>query len=338
VQVQRQGRWGEAGVWFDRALALNPANLPARINAIYNRQCQGGDKRPLDGAAVERELRESFESYRNWADILDADGPVDEPTFLLRTAHAFLAGGDYRQAAREFTRCSELAPGWAEPKLWLALSYIGLQDFARALAATEQAQASAPPQDAGGLAELMTCQTTALQGLGRTNEAAACLETFLRQYHDRREVLSAAADVLEQNRQYRKELSVIDALLARDPNDVSLLAQKGWCELHSAKFDSAVATLSRVLSLEPSNAEARLHRAIALFSAGKLDAARADYQELLKREAYAQSARFGLAAIARRRQDTNAAIEFYQQFLSNSVPGTRIYRAAVQQLGRLEGR
>src|SRR5208337_5325284 len=99
-----------------------------------------------------------------------------------RTAQALLPGGNYRQAAGEFARCEELAPAWAEPKLWLALSCIDRRDFAAALELTDRVRAAGPPQDPVGLAQLLVCRTTALQGLGRTNEAAACLASFLSQY------------------------------------------------------------------------------------------------------------------------------------------------------------
>ena len=282
VQMQRLGRWAEAGAWFERALALNPDNLAAQINAEYNQHCQRGDKQRLKAAAVEREFQDLFGAYRNWGEILNANGPLDEPTFLLRAAQALVPGGNYRQAAEEFARCAELAPEWAEPKLWLALNYIDRRDFAGALELTEAVQSSGPPQDGTGLAQLLMCRTTALQGLGRTNEATACLESFISQYGGHADVLSAAAELLEHNGQLKKELALLNELLSREPNDLKLLATKGWCELQLARFDAATATLSRVLSRDQSNAEARLYRATARLGAGQLEPARDDYQLLLK--------------------------------------------------------
>jgi len=337
VQMQRLGRWAEAGVWFERALALNPENLAAQINAKYNQQCQRGDKKRLEGAAIEKEFQDLFGTYRNWGEILDADGPVDEPTFLLRAAQVLLPGGNYRQAAGDFARCEELAPEWAEPKLWLALSYIGQRDFASALELTEGVQTSGPPQDGAGLAKLLMCRTTALQGLGRTNEAAACLESFISQYRGRADVLLTAAELLEQNGQFKKELALLDEVVSREPNDLKLLTKKGWCELQVGRSAAAVETLTRVLSRDRSNAEARLYRGTALLEAGQLEAAREDFQELLKSGPYAQNARFGLGAIARGQKDTNAAIELYQQYLSNSVPGSPESRAAAKRLKQLKG-
>ena len=218
--MQRLGRWAEAGVWFDRALALNPNNLTARINARYNQQCQRGDRQRLQAAAVEREYDDLFTAYRDWAEILGANGPLDEPTFLLAAAQVMRQGANYRQAAGDFARCGELAPEWVEPKLWLALSYIDLRDFASALEMTEGVQTAGPPRDAAGLAQLLMYRTTALQGLGRTNEAAACLEGFISQHRGAAEVLSTAADLLEANEQFRRELAILEELLSQEPNSL----------------------------------------------------------------------------------------------------------------------
>jgi len=286
---------------------------------------------------VEKELHDRFAAYRNWGEILDANGPIDEPTFLLPAAQVLRPGLNFRQAAGDFARCGELAPEWVEPKLWLALSYIDLRDFASALELTERIQASGPPQDGAGLAQLLMCRTTALQGLGRTNEAGAYLESFISQYREHGDVLSTAAELLEQNGQYRKELAVLDEVVSREPHNLKLLVRKGRCELRLARFEAAVTSLTRVLARDRSDAEARLYRATAFLGAGQLEAARDDYQELLKKGPYAQNARFELGAVALRQQDTNAAIKFYREYLSNSVPGSPEYRAVANRLKRLKG-
>ena len=104
-----------------------------------------------------------------------------------------------------------------------------------------------------------------------------------------------------------------------------------------ARYEAAVISLNRALSRDQANAEARLYRAGAFLGAGQLKAARDEYQELLEKGRYAQNARFGLAAIALRQQDTNAAIKLYREYLANSVPGSREYGAATDCLKWLKG-
>jgi tetratricopeptide (TPR) repeat protein len=317
---------------------LNPDNLAAQINAEYNRRCERGDRKRLDGPSIEKQFHDLLAAYRNWGEILSRNGPVDEPTFLFQASQALLPGGNDRQAARGFARCAALAPDWPEPKLWLALSYIDLRDFPNALELTESIQSSGALRDGTGLSQLLMCRTTALQGLGRTNEAAACLEGFISQYRGQADVLLMAAEMFAQNRQFKKELAVLDELLSRDPDNLKLLAAKGWCELQVARYEAATETLTRLLSRDRSNEEARLHRAIARLRAGQLDAAQADFQELLQTTTNSQNALFGLGAIAWRNQDTNAAILLYEQYLSNGVPGLAQYRVAAGRLARLKGK
>jgi tetratricopeptide (TPR) repeat protein len=338
VQMQRLERWPEAGVWFRRALELNPGNLSARVNAEYNQRCQRGDRRRLDAAATGKEFENLFNRSRNWAEILDRGGPVDEPTCLFEVGRVYLAGRNNHQAARELARCVELAPRWPEPKLWLGLSYLDLRDFVNALRVTDSIDASDPPRDGGGLAQLLMCRTTALQGLGRTNEAVACIEGFVQQYKEQGDVLRRAAALFEQNLQFRKELTVLDELLQREPRDLELLAKKGWAELQLARYGAAAATLTTVLSLAQSNEEARLHRAMARLGNGQLEAAREDYEQLLKGTAYVPNALYGLGTVAWREHDTNTAIRLYEQCLSNAMPRSPQFALAVERLRQLKSK
>jgi tetratricopeptide (TPR) repeat protein len=269
--------------------------------------------------------------------VLERDGPVDEPTCLFRTARLPEQDERPRQAAREFARCAELAPEWPVPKLWLARCRLDLEDFAGALELTERIEAESPPAAAGGWADLLFYRTCALRGLGRTNEATACIEQFVSRHRDMDRVISTGAELYGLSRQREKELGLLDELLGRQPNDAELLARKGLAEIMLGRYDDAVATLSRALALAPADGKARLHRAAAEVEAGRLEAARADYQELLKAPEFAPSAELGLGGIAWRNHDTNAAIGFYEGYLSNSVPGSAQYAAAVERLRQLRG-
>jgi hypothetical protein len=51
---------------------------------------------------------------------------------------------------------------------------------------------------------------------------------------------------------------------------------------------------------------------------------------------HAQNALFGLGAIAWRQHDTNAAIEFYQRYLSNGVQSSAQYMVAAERLKQLK--
>ncbi len=335
VTMQRLGSWAEAGMWFRRALELNPDNLSAQINALYNERWQRGEKTRLDGVTVEHQFRDLFARYNNWAEVLGADGPVDEPTFLFRTARILLPGRNYRQAAMWFARCAELAPEWVPPKLRLAESYLGLRNFSKALEVTDAIQTSGRQLGGPGLADLLFSRVTALRELGRTNEATACIESFVGRCREHGEVLATAANLYAASGQLVQALDLVDELLKRDPNHLGLLMNKGFVQLRLLRYDAAIATLTKVLSLAPSDGEARLRRAVAFLEAGQLDAARDDYEQLLKTTNQSQNALFGLGAIAWRKGDTNVAMEVYRQFLSNAVPRSLQHKIASDRLKQL---
>ncbi len=320
VESQRLGHWGEAGAWFQRSLELNAENLSAHINSEYNEHWQRGEKARLNPATIQKQFAEVFARQNDWREVLSDFGPVDEPTFLFRTGRAFLANRNTRLAASAFQRSSDLAPDWPAPKLWLTQSLIDQGNFAQALKVSESFQQADRPQDGAGLAQLLHCRATALQGVGRTNEIAPCIDGFVREDGKYLEVLAAAADAYAQNGLHEQQLATIEELLKREPNRPEWLSRKGVAELQLERYQAAIATLTAVLSLAPTDENARLSRAIARLAAGQLDPAREDYEALLNSSTNSANALYGLGAIAWRRHDTNAAIGFYQQYLTNAIP------------------
>jgi tetratricopeptide (TPR) repeat protein len=260
---------------------------------------------------------------------------VDEPTFLFRTGRMLLANGNTLLAATAFQRSLELAPNWAPPRLWLAQSLDDEGNFAEALNVTDNIQKSNLPKEGPGLAQLLHCRAVALRGLGRTNEIGPGIQDFLREHNQHREVLAAAASLYAQNDLYDKELLALDELLAREPNKPEWLSRKGIAELHLSQFDAAISTLTAALSLAPADNNARLCRAVARLGADQLDAAREDYQRLLDSAPDSANALFGLATVAWRKHDTNTAIAFYQQYLSNAIPESPQYTNTCERLRQL---
>jgi tetratricopeptide (TPR) repeat protein len=338
VRMQRLGQWKEAGLWFQRALELNPANLSAQINLEYNQRHQRGDPAPLIREAVEVQFADLFRKYRTWEPAVRDNGPVDEPTYLCRTAGFLWVERNHRQAAGEFLRCVELAPDWLEPKLGLAESYVILGDFANGMRLAETLSSANPPLTGLDEARLVSCRARALQGLGRRKEATACIEGFVRQHQEQPEVLSTAMQLYLQCEQYALALPLLDQLLSREPDNPGFLQSKGIAHIGLWQWDAAIATLTRALALDPSNPGARINRAIARLHAGHLEDARADYQELLKRFPNAFQVLYGLAEIASRKQDTNTAIEFYQRYLANGLPESDEYKLVSYRLKSLQPR
>jgi tetratricopeptide (TPR) repeat protein len=334
VEAQRRDRWAEAGVWFRRSLELNPGNLSAYINSAFNEQWQRGDKTRLNPAAVQKQFAEVFGRHNDWRDILSNCGRVDEPTFLFRTGRAFLANGNIRLASNAFKRSADLAADWPVPRLWLAHSLNELGNYTEALNVTDHFPNGLA--DEGIVrAQFLRCRVTSLQGAGRTNEIPAFVGEFVRQNGQHREVLVAAATAYAENDMHEQQLATVDELLKREPNRSEWLSQKGLAELQLGRYEAAIATLSSALTLAPTDENARLSRAVARLAADQLDAAREDYQQLLNSKTCSANALFGLGTIAWRKHETNTAIGFYQQYLTNAIPRSSQASVAGQRLKEL---
>ena len=338
VQLQRLDRWQEAGLWFGRALKLNPGNLAARINLEFNERYQHGGRDRLEAEAFETQFAPLFAKYRAWGAALEDNGPVDEPTFLLRTAAWLRSGRNYVQAAGEFTRCAELAPGWLEPKLGLAECKAAVGDFDAALRMIDNLQIANPPQTEVDEARVSLCRANALQGLGRREEASTCVAKLATEHAGQPEVLATAVRLCLQGEQYAQALTLLEALLQREPNSREFLSNKGIAEMGLQQYDAAAASFTRALTVAPSDPAARINRAISFLRGGQLDAARADYQDLRKRFPNSYQVLYGLGEIAWRKQDTNTAVELYQRYVSASVPGSDEYRLVCERLETLHAR
>jgi tetratricopeptide (TPR) repeat protein len=335
VQALRSGRGTEAAEWFRRAVALNPDNLAALINMEYAERLRRGDRRWLTVAEARRLFPGPFALYENWWEVHSRNGPVDEPAFLLHTARALLASQNPRQAAIAFARCAELSPDLPAPKLWQAHCRNLTRNHAGALELADEVGPSIQRLNGRGLGQLLQCRATALQGLGRTNDAATFIERFVGEHGKHGEVLDAAAHLHAANGQFQSELALREELCRRAPDNPELLAKEGLAELRLARYDDAIATLTRALVLSPAHDEARLLRAVARLGADQWEAAREDYELLLKKPGHSQTALFGLGDIAWRERDTNAVRLYYERFLSNSAASSPRAAVASERLKHL---
>lgn len=337
VQMQRHGRGPEAVKWFRRAMAINPYNLAAHINLEYANRSQRRDRSRLPLAGTIQRDTELFGKYDTWWEVLNSNGPVDEPTFLLQTGRTLLAFDDYRQATESFTRCVALAPDWLAPKLWLAHCYTRSRNFGGALKLTDNIQASNPPPNGSSLAQLLECRVRALGGLGRTNDAARCLERFVEEHGQHREVLSVAAAFYAAVGQFQPELALREELVRRESANLEYLARKGLAELRLKRYEPAIATLTQVITIEPTNEQMRFLRAVAFLGAGQLEAARSDYLPFLRKPpSPSPSVSLALESIDGRERETDAVMRYYQQFLSNSVVASLQAASAFECLQQLQ--
>jgi len=137
---------------------------------------------------------------------------------------------------------------------------------------------------------------------------------------------------------YTNALAVIDSRLREEPDNTVWLFNEGYVYLQLKDYEKAITALTHVLSVESDNNTARFNRAIAYLSSGRLDEARADYEELS--QIYTNSFRidYGLGDIAWRRHQTNDAIKYFKLYLQNANTNTAEATNIIERLRKLQGK
>lgn len=319
VQAQQAGLAGPVGQWFQRALEFDPDNLAARINQEFITRQQRGDTQRLTLGWLRETHPKLIAQYERWTDVISRGGPVDEPTFLFHTGRMYLAAGNPHQARDAFARSVALAGEWLAPRLAQAQCENMLGNYAAALTLTTESALPNAELKLAARIQWMQARATALWRTGQTNETVTFINTIAAAHREQPMLLVSAADFFAAVGRHADELAWREIVSQLDPKRLEWLILKGHAELRTGQAETAIATLTQALTLEPTSARARLFRAIAALRAGQLEAARQDYEKLLAQPATAPSALFGLGGISWRTRDTNAMIQYYQAFLTNTA-------------------
>ncbi|MCX6917490.1 MAG: tetratricopeptide repeat protein, partial [Verrucomicrobia bacterium] len=175
--------------------------------------------------------------------------------------------------------------------------------------------------------------------LAKTNQAkeAAILQGLLNSNPGDPVLLDRAKVAFAQLRSYTNAIHATDQQLQLAPDNPDGLLQKGLLCVQAGEFSNAIPTLTRLLSLTNTYA-GRMSRAQAYAQSGQWDAATADYQTTLRLVPAAYQPFYGLAEVARSKGDTNAAIGYYQQYLSRAPTNQFEFRAVMARLQSLQPR
>ncbi|MBI2947402.1 MAG: tetratricopeptide repeat protein [Verrucomicrobia bacterium] len=183
----------------------------------------------------------------------------------------------------------------------------------------------------------------------QTNKALATIETLLQKDPGNVSALMDQATIHFNSRAYEKSLASLDRILQKDPKNLSALLykvlvhieakdyknalaevervldiepdnydgllQKGIILIETQKFEDAVTPLTRLLKLHPNDVNGLKNRAIAHLQGGRLDEAQTDYAKLQRQLPRYHVPYYGLAEIAYRRKDAEAAIRNYEHYL-----------------------
>jgi len=321
VEMQKSGLLTNAAAHFERVLDLNPDNLVAQINLECNKNLRAGRKSMVQ---VSKSIEDEFGKYRKWDDILGENGPFDEPNFCYEQGRVFVGNNLFRQAASQFDRVSALAPENLVSRLWLSQLFImsGMPDQALNLVRQIRKQPDLALAVRTNRTELLFVETSAHLAQNDLGGAEASVRTALRQYPADADLLASATQVYMKYGRYTNALTTVEQQLAISPTNMSALINKGYVCMQIGAYEQAISPLTQVLAVDTNNYSALLNRAIAFLQRDKLDAARRDYEALQRAFPTAFQIYYGLAEVAWRKKDTNAAIRNYQLYLANAQTNT----------------
>lgn len=322
VYLQRAGLLAEAATNFLAAQRFNPDNASAGINLAFNRQLQTGKLPPID---LSRVSTDSFGNSHNWAEMRDADGPVDEVSFTYQDAIILSdKGGLLRQSIAPLMRVRELAPDRFDVRQRLANTYLlnHLPDGALEALQDPQRHPGRFSLTAQDQSALSTLAAAAYFQKREINRGIQILEAEIARQPGDSQLLAAAIQACIKMGYYSDALSLIDHQLEKNPNDAQMVFARGFANLQSGNYDPAIAAMTRTLELVTNSQTARFDRALAYLGSGKLEESRADFRQLQAVQTNSFQLAFGLGEIAWRLHDTNEAIRNYQIYLANARTNT----------------
>ncbi|HSA12167.1 MAG TPA: DUF2723 domain-containing protein [Candidatus Paceibacterota bacterium] len=334
VTLQRNGRPQPATPCFELALKLNADNVPARVNLQCNSNLLAGAKMTVLRSNTQQD---QLGKYRNWNQLLTRNGPFDDPTYCFQLGVAYATEGFGRQAGQQFERAMALAPGEIPVQLAFGglLNSTRMPDRALQIVARIRADPKLQPLSEPIQAELALLE--AGSWFVKTNAANAerIIYSLLASRPGDVALLNRAATTFATYHSYSNVLHVTDRQLKLTPDDPFVLLAKGAFSNLVGDYTNAIPALTRSLSLTNTYA-ARIGRALAYFRTDQLDAAEADYQALLQGFPGDYQGWQGLAEIARQKGDTNAAVRYYQRFLSSARPGSQEAMVVAERLRTLQ--
>ncbi len=337
VLLQRAGELDRALLCFNAALQFNPENVAAAINYDFNANLRRKSTAAVNVSSV---TADRFGRYRNWNEVLNANGPFDETSFCFENGVLLVQGGLFRQAITSFTRVRQLSPDHLPTRLWLGQCYLFNRLPEPALEAlhdplTHPTRFGLTEKNSTELNILAAAAYFQKNDLTRGSEF---LETEIARHPNDDNLLIAATQAYFLRGLYTNALRVIDRKLALTPDAPQWLFGKGYAEIQIGAYPQAIAALTRVLAIATNDPTARFNRALAFLQSDRLNDARADYRQLQTVYTNSFQVAYGLAEIAWRQHETNDATRNYKIFLANAPTNTVEFKTARERLTQLRGK
>ena len=332
VELQRAGEFDAAFKFFEEALALNPDNASALINRDANILWRNGKQRLRE---LSKPQQEKLNLYRGMDGLLAACGPIDVPEFAVEFAQGLVQAGLFRQAKQLVHRALAFAPDDIGFQMLLVNTYLAAEEPDRALEVISKLRPQMRTADPGPQIELARLEASAYYAKTNFTQAKKILEEMVNRfptydatynalsqlYVTQSQRLGAENNMAAASAELTNALNVIAGQLTKQPRNASAHFNYGTLSMFVKDLDRAIAEYTTVLELQKDNSAALLNRAMANLQNKKLDAAKRDYQELLRRFSIADyHVYYGLGEIAYMEKDWKAARENYEQYLRYMPP------------------
>jgi tetratricopeptide (TPR) repeat protein len=288
---------------------------------------------------LSKATNDQYGKYGTWSDLVNANGPFDEPSFcFVNGVELADANGFYRQAIASFNRVRELVPGDLQTRIRLARLYLLQSMPSRALDALND-----PLNDPRkfSIAETNSTFVSLLAAeacfqLTNHTRAEELLKTEITRHLSDDNVLAIVMQAFMVHGRFESALGLIDDRLKSAPNDPVWLYGRGYVCIQLKNYDGAIAAFTRVLTIQTNNEDALFNRAISNLAADRLDAARTDYLRLQQAHTNAFQIAYGLGEIAWRQHETNEAVRNYEIYLANASTNSGESKTVRERLDSLK--
>jgi len=336
VEEQRAGDLAGAAAHFESAQKLNPDNVVAQINDQFNQTLRAGQRVPVD---LSQAGPDRFGKSRGWNEVLNENGPFDEPSFCFQQGLIFAnQSGLFRQSVSLFERVRELDPDYLPARLQLAASYLVSRLPDPALDALheplEQPERFALTEDNDTQLNLFVA--AAYFQKNDTARGTQLIETEISRHPTNEDLLVTATKAYLAHKLFQNALGVINHKLKSSPDDPTWLFNKGYVSIQLKNYVEGISAMTRVLSMQTNNPQALFNRAVAYLQSDRLDDARADYETLHQTFTNSFQVAYGLGEIAYRKHDTNEAIKNYEVYLTYARTNTSEATNILQRLRELK--
>ena len=334
VELKRAGKAEAALTRFEQALELNEHNLAALVNLECQTNMAAGKKLSLAGVPA---LASQFDSIDHFYSFVLASGPVDEPAFCYLMGMMLRGFAMPRQAMQQLDRAAALAPGSPAPRLALAGLYTVCDFHEKAREAIDSIRRDLPPAvlktnyvdvDLGLLEARLCLSKSNLPG------ARSRLQSLLNEYPGDPRVENRILDAYLGSSDVTNALRLIEAQLARTPNDTQKLNLQAAVLMQAGRGSEAVGILDHALARTNLPGIWPAH-ALAQISSKNYDKAESELHKLELAGTAPSMASYGLAAIAEHREDTNLMRHYLEVCRTNAPAGSLLQRQVSKRLDAL---